>query len=64
MASGLRTILLSCLILLGMAVTLFSGFTVMVNFSPMNTTLFIIGILGMLVGFGLMAASSSMLHKV
>jgi len=63
MAKGFTTILAACLIICGMAVALFSGFTIMVNVSPLNFSALIIGIVGMIIGFCFMAAASYMLKK-
>ena len=63
MARGFTTILIACLVIFGMAVALFSGFTVMVNISPLNLISLTLGIVGIIVGIGLIAVASYLLNK-
>jgi hypothetical protein len=63
MASGFTTILAACLIICGMAVALFGGFMIMVNFSPLNLLPLAVGVIGMIVGFVFMAAASYILKQ-
>ena len=60
MARGFTTILAACLIICGMAVALFSGFTIM---AKMTLSALIVGIVGMIIGFCFMAAASYMLKQ-
>jgi len=60
MARGFTTILAACLIICGMAVALFSGFTIM---AKLNFSSLIVGIVGMIIGFCFMAAASYMLKQ-
>ncbi|MCL2862577.1 MAG: hypothetical protein FWE54_00525 [Methanimicrococcus sp.] len=63
MADGLTTILAACLIVCGMAVALISGFIVLVNVSPLNLFSLIIGVIGMVVGFGFISGASWVLKR-
>jgi len=63
MASGFTTILTAGLIICGMAVALFGGFMIMVNFSPLNLVSLAIGVISMIIGFGFMAGASYVLNQ-
>ncbi|MCL2550035.1 MAG: hypothetical protein FWE78_03775 [Methanimicrococcus sp.] len=63
MADGFTTILTACLIVCGMAVALLSGFIIIVNVSPLNFFSFLIGVIGMMIGFGFIAGASWVLKR-
>ena len=63
MARGFTTILVAFLVIFGMAVALFSGFTAMVNLSPLNLKPLVLGVVGIIVGFGFMAIANYILNK-
>jgi hypothetical protein len=63
MTSGFSTVLAAGLVLCGMAAALFGGFMIMFNVSPLNLMSLALGVIGMVIGFGFMAAASYVLKK-